>query len=63
MLEAQIPELEALIGQKLYVKDPYFWVAISADIKAQADWPRQHQWIKETGKKFIIVFKPRLAIP
>ena len=63
MLEAQIPELETLVGQKLHVKDPYFWVAISADMKAQPDWPRQHQWIKETGKKFITVFKPRLAIP
>jgi hypothetical protein len=63
MLEAQIPELEILIGQKLHVEDPYVWVAISADIKAQPDWPRQHQWTKETGEKFIAVFKPRLAIP
>ena len=63
MLEAQIPELETLVGQKLHVQDPYFWVAISADLKAQSDWPRQHQWIKETGNKFITVLKPRLAIP
>lgn len=63
MLEAQIPELETLTGQKLHIKDPYLWVAIPADIKAQADWPRQHQWIKETGEKFLTVFKPRLAIP
>ena len=63
MHEAQIPELETLIGQKLHVKDPYLWVAITADIKAQVDWPRQHQWIKDTGEKFLTVFKPRLAIP
>ena len=62
MLESQIPELESLIGQKLHIKDPYLWVAISADFKAQADWPRQHRWITDTAEKFLNVFKPRLAI-
>ena len=62
MLETQIPELESLIGQKLHIKAPYLWVAIPADIKAQPDWPRQHQWIKDTGEKFLSVFKARLAI-
>jgi hypothetical protein len=62
MMESQIPELETLIGQKLHIKDPYVWVAIPADIKTEADWPRQHQWIKEAGEKFLSVFKPRLGI-
>ena len=62
MLETQIPELESLIGQKLHIKAPYLWVAIPADIKAQPDWRRQHQWIKDTGEKFLSVFKARLAI-
>ncbi len=62
MLETQIPDLQSLIGQKLHIKAPYLWVAIPADIKAQPDWSRQHQWIKDTGEKFLSVFKPRLAI-
>ena len=62
LIESHIPELEALIGQQLHLKDPYFWVAISGDIKAQQDWPRQHQWIKEIAGKFLSVFKPRIGI-
>ena len=62
LIESHIPELEALIGQQLHLKDPYFWVAISGDIKAQQDWPRQHQWIREIAGKFLSVFKPRIGI-
>lgn len=62
LIESRIPEVEGLIGQKLHVEDPYVWVAITGDIKVQEDWPRQHQWIRESAEKFVSVFRPRLAI-
>jgi uncharacterized protein with ParB-like and HNH nuclease domain len=62
LIESQIPEVERTIGQKVNIEDPYVWVAISGDIRVQADWPRQHQWIRESAEKFVGVFKPRLAI-
>jgi len=62
LLETQIPELEAAIGQKLHIKRNYLWVETSANIKSQADWPQQQQWIKEAGEKFLTVLKSRLAI-
>jgi hypothetical protein len=62
LVESHIPELETQIGEKLHWEDPYFWVSITADIGATSDWPRQHQWVKETAEKFIATFKPRLAI-
>jgi hypothetical protein len=37
-------------------------LAASGDIKTHEDWPRQHQWIKETARTFLSVFKPRLAL-
>jgi hypothetical protein len=52
----------AKIGEKLHWEDPYFWVSIPADIGTSSDWPRQHQWVKETAEKFIATFKPRLGI-
>jgi hypothetical protein len=62
LIESQIPEVEGVIGQKVNLEDSYVWVAISGDIKIQEDWPRQHQWIRESAEKFVSVFKPRLAI-
>jgi uncharacterized protein with ParB-like and HNH nuclease domain len=63
MLEVQIPELEAAIGQKLHISRNYLWVETSANIKSQTDWPIHQQWIRETGEKFLAVLKSRLAIP
>ena len=62
LAESHIPELESQIGEKLHWKDPYFWVSLSADIKAIDDWPRQHQWVKDMARKFLTIFKSRLAI-
>jgi uncharacterized protein with ParB-like and HNH nuclease domain len=62
LVESHIPELETQIGEKLHWEDPYFWVSIPADIGTSSDWPRQHQWVKETAEKFIATFKPRLGI-
>jgi hypothetical protein len=62
LVESHIPELENLVGEKLHVEEPYFWVSLSADIKVIDDWPRQHQWVKDTAAKFVTIFKPRLGI-
>jgi hypothetical protein len=62
LVENHIPELETQIGEKLHWEDPYFWVSIPADIGTPSDWPRQHQWVKETAEKFIATFKSRLGI-
>ena len=62
MVEAQVAELGALVGQKLEGNETSLWAGLSTDIKVRADWPRQHQWIKITGEKFLEVFAPRLGI-
>jgi len=62
LVESHIPELENLIGEKLHVEEPYFWVSMPANIKEIDDWPRQHQWVKDTAAKFVTIFKPRLGI-
>lgn len=62
LADSHIPELENEIGQKLDWSDPFFSVEISADIKNTGDWPRQHQWVLETTKKFVNTFKSRLEI-
>jgi len=62
LVECHIPELENHIGEKLHWEDPYFWVSVSADIANEADWPRQHQWVREMGEKFLAAFKTWLAI-
>jgi hypothetical protein len=62
LVENEISGLEAQLGEKLHWFDPYFCSYAPADINNQADWPRQHQWIKDTGEKFLAVFKSRLAI-
>lgn len=61
-LETHIPELETLLGEKLHLDDPYLSAVLPADMKANDDWPRQHQWIRETAEKFLAVFKTRLEI-
>ena len=62
LLETHIPELETLLGEKLHLDDPYLSAVLSADMKTMDDWPRQHQWIRETAEKFLAVFKPRIGI-
>ena len=62
LVECHIPELESEIGEKLHWEDPYFWVSGLTDIANEADWPRQHQWVREMGEKFLAAFKTRLAI-
>ena len=62
LIETHIPELETLLGEKLHLDDPYLSAVLPADMKAIEDWPRQHQWVRETAEKFLTVFKPRLGI-
>ena len=63
LTENQISDLEICLGQKLHLLyGNYFWVTTTGDIKAQDDWPRQHQWVRATAEKFVAVFKPRLGI-
>jgi hypothetical protein len=61
-VENNISTLEAQIGQKLHWVDPYFSVYAPAKIDEKADWPRQHQWVRDAAEKFHAVFKPRLGI-
>jgi hypothetical protein len=62
LLETHIPELETLLGEKLHLDDPYLSAVLPADMKTMEDWPRQHQWIRETAEKFLTIFKPRIGI-
>jgi hypothetical protein len=54
--------LESELGVKLEWSDNYVWTSLSVNIDNKADWPRQHNWIRETAEKFSAVFKPRLGI-
>ncbi len=63
LIEDGISSLESQLGQKLHWYDPYFNVITTGDITNKCDWPRQHQWIKETAGKVLAVFKLRLGIP
>ena len=31
-------------------------------IDDRSDWLRQHQWVRETARKFAATFKPRLGL-
>jgi Protein of unknown function (DUF1524)/Domain of unknown function (DUF4268) len=62
LLESHVTELEPTLGEKLHWSEPYFWVSTSANIADQADWPRQHKWVRDTAEKFLNTFKPRLGL-
>lgn len=62
LVEHEISNLEAQLGEKLHWVEPYFCAFAAAEINDKADWPRQHQWVRATANKFVAVFKPRLGI-
>ncbi len=62
LMENHFTQLESEIGQTLKWNEPYFWVSIPGNINDHADWPRQHNWVRDTAEKFVAVFKPRLGI-
>jgi hypothetical protein len=62
LVENEIGNLESQLGEKLHWFDPYFSAITSAKIGDKVDWPRQHQWVRDTAEKFVAVFKSRLGI-
>lgn len=62
LLATETSTVEAQLGMKVDWGSPYFGISTPADINDRSDWPRQHQWVRETAEKVVAVFKPLLGI-
>ncbi len=55
-------ELNSEFGEEVTWSDPYFTVWTSAKVEEEADWPRQHHWMRETAEKMAKIFRSRLNL-
>lgn len=62
LAENHLATLSIEIGSPLEWSDPYFTAYTNGRIDDRSDWPRQHQWVCETARKFAATFKTRLGL-